>query len=1102
MPTATSFDPLTGGACAGNADDGLSIDAGTFYCGDPLPADFVWNQVKLYNANFLTPTGQFTSFVVTVVNSDTGTILVGPVEIIGSGLATVTTSATGATLSLLGLATTNTHLKAVFTYTAKTLSIFTGTVRVAASILYTSTSPAEFCFQTSYTCDPGTGQPSVLTNTVRTALDNLTEGPVPVGGVCTAVEDLSVTKTDNVLTYTSGSVVTYTLVLSNAGPAPAVNAVVSDTQPAQISSWNWTCVNGAGAASCTAGSGNPFTDTVDLGVGSRITYTVVASLYPTATGTLTNTVTVTPGLGAVDLTPGNNTATDVDTTSHDLVVVKGADAASVASVRPGQTITYRIAYTNTGTEVALGARMSDTVPVSTTYVSCAGGVSCASTGSAAGSVVAWNLGNVAPWASAAVTLVVLIDSAPMYSGTKIGNTAVITDVSGITKTTTTTVTAQTAHTLTIAKTNSPSGLVAAGERITYTLNWSVTGNEPAPGVVISDAIPANTTGAQCSAGSSPVNCAGLPAGSAVNWTLGTVNPLSSGSVSLVVIVNSGVASGTQIVNVGVISDVTKPPTTTPPVTNPVGSPIVVLGKVAAVFRNPVGANDIVTYTLRLTNTGNLPAYGVTLTDTLPANVSYVIDVAGNARSDPAGPIGTPSQSGQQQVWAIGQMNPGSVATVAFRARISSAVGASVTLTNAAGGSYTAVPNGPVTPTTPATATVRSGDPELSIVKSASPVPVEAGGLLTYTIRVSNTGIVSATGVWISDVVPLRTTFYAAPGAAIAPAQGAAAGSVVQWNLGTLDANGLNPKTVTFTVLVDTPLVSGTLVLNTAVVTSTNSVTKTTTVTDPVSSRHDLFITKTVNAAGAVAPGRELQYSLAWLVTGNEPAPNVTVRDALPANTVYVPGSCTPACAGPDPLVWSLGTLNPGMSGTVTFSVTVNSPLNNGTQIVNTGSITDSTGITKTSTVTSPVFSSHDVFITKTVSPAGNVSPGTELRYTLNWSVSGNEVAPSVTLVDSIPANTTYVVGSCTNTCGGPDPLVWALGNQNPGAAGSVSFSVTVNSPLNNGTQIRNSASITDSTGLTKTTTVTTPVTSAHDVFITKTVSPAGNVSPGTELRYT
>jgi len=73
---------------------------------------------------------------------------------------------------------------------------------------------------------------------------------------------------------------------------------------------------------------------------------------------------------------------------------------------------------------------------------------------------------------------------------------------------------------------------------------------------------------------------------------------------------------------------------------------------------------------------------------------------------------------------------------------------------------------------------------------------------------------------------------------------------------------------------------------------------------------------------------------------------------------------------------------------VSFSVTVNNPLNTGTQIVNTGSITDSTGITKTSTVTNPVFSSHDLFITKTVSPTGPITPGLQLRYTWNWSVTG------------------------------------------------------------------------------------------------------------------
>ncbi|MBK8835333.1 MAG: DUF11 domain-containing protein [Anaerolineae bacterium] len=176
------------------------------------------------------------------------------------------------------------------------------------------------------------------------------------------------------------------------------------------------------------------------------------------------------------------------------------------------------------------------------------------------------------------------------------------------------------------------------------------------------------------------------------------------------------------------------------------------------------------------------------------------------------------------------------------------------------------------------------------------------------------------------------------------------------------------------------------------------------------------------------------------MSGNEVAPSVALVDSILATT-YVVGSCTNTCGGPDPLVWALGNQNPGAAGSVSFSVTVNSPLNNGTQIRNSASITDSTGLTKTTTVTTPVTSAHDVFITKTVSPAGNVSPGTELRYTLNWSVSGNEVAPSVTLVDSIPANTTYVVGSCTNSAAGrirwSGP--WAT---DPGAAGGVSFSVT------------------------------------------------------------
>ena len=114
-----------------------------------------------------------------------------------------------------------------------------------------------------------------------------------------------------------------------------------------------------------------------------------------------------------------------------------------------------MSYTNTGPEVALGARMSDTVPLNTSYVSCAGGTGCASTGSPAGSVVSWTLGNLAPGATGIVTLVVQINGAPLVSGTRIINTAAITDISGITKTSTVTVTAFTSHTLFIDKAVTP-----------------------------------------------------------------------------------------------------------------------------------------------------------------------------------------------------------------------------------------------------------------------------------------------------------------------------------------------------------------------------------------------------------------------------------------------------------------------------------------------------------------------------------------------------------------------------------------------------------------------------------------------------------------------
>ncbi|MGB5065411.1 MAG: DUF11 domain-containing protein, partial [Candidatus Competibacter sp.] len=112
--------------------------------------------------------------------------------------------------------------------------------------------------------------------------------------VQTPAADLAITKTDGVTTATPGSSVTYTITASNAGPSNATGATVADTFPATLSC-TWTC-SGAGGGTCTASGASNINDTVNLPSGGSATYTAACSIGVSATGTLSNTATVSaPG---------------------------------------------------------------------------------------------------------------------------------------------------------------------------------------------------------------------------------------------------------------------------------------------------------------------------------------------------------------------------------------------------------------------------------------------------------------------------------------------------------------------------------------------------------------------------------------------------------------------------------------------------------------------------------------------------------------------------------------------------------------------------------------------------------------------------------------
>lgn len=128
--------------------------------------------------------------------------------------------------------------------------------------------------------------------------------------------DLQITKTDNATHYTAGSTASYTIVVSNpAGPNDMNGATVTDifsTNPNLVyASITWSC-SASGTAVCTANGSGDINDTVNLPVGSSITYSVSASVSASPSGDLVNTAIVTEPSGTVDTAPGNNSATDTD----------------------------------------------------------------------------------------------------------------------------------------------------------------------------------------------------------------------------------------------------------------------------------------------------------------------------------------------------------------------------------------------------------------------------------------------------------------------------------------------------------------------------------------------------------------------------------------------------------------------------------------------------------------------------------------------------------------------------------------------------------------------------------------------------------------------
>jgi uncharacterized repeat protein (TIGR01451 family) len=206
------------------------------------------------------------------------------------------------------------------------------------------------------------------------------------------------------------------------------------------------------------------------------------------------------------------------------------------------------------------------------------------------------------------------------------------------------------------------------------------------------------------------------------------------------------------------------------------------------------------------------------------------------------------------------------------------------------------------------------------VEKDAPAFVEPGALLLYDLSWGNAGAVTATAVTMTDTLPGGVNFVTAT---LEPDST----DPLVWSLGDL-APG-ETATATVHAVVGT-LDDGTALVNHVAISSTTAedvtVNNTDTVTTTVSDLggYDLSLVKEANPA-EVEVGDTIGYALWVTNTGNLPA-NVTLLDAIPAGTEYVPGSAS-ALGGigtlddSDGIEW-IGTLDVDEDVLVTFGVEV------------------------------------------------------------------------------------------------------------------------------------------------------------------------------------
>ena len=839
-----------------------------------------------------------------------------------------------------------------------------------------------------------------------------------------------------------GDTVTFQIQVTNNGAAQATNVSLTDQLPAELTA---TANNGTvSQGSYNAATGVWSVGTLNDGAVATITLEGIVNVGQGG-NTITNITTAAAGDQNDPDTIGDDLDEQVVVNNDASLVTVKTLASSDSTPDEGDTVTFQIQVTNSGTAQATNVSLTDQLPGGLTVTANNGTTSQGSYNAATG---VWSIGTLNNGASATLTLEGTVDVGE--GGNTITNTT--TAAAGDQNDPNTigddldeqVVVNNDASLVTVKTLASGDSTPDEGDTVTFQIQVTNSGAAQATSVSLTDQLPGGLT---ATANNGTVSQGTYNAATGV-WSIGTLNNGASATLTLEGTVDTG-QSGNTITNTttAAAGDQNDPDTVGDDYTESVSidneAALVTVKTLASGDATP-NEGDTVTFQIQVTNNGAAQATNVTLSDQLPAGLTAT---ANN------GTVSQGSYNAATGVWTIGTLNNGATATITLEGTVDVGQGGNSitnTTTEAVGDQFDPDTIGDDYEEQ----VVVNNDAALVTVKtlaSGDATPNE-GDTVTFQIQVTNNGAAQATNVLLTDQLPAGLTATANNGTVSQGSYNAVTGV---WSIGTL--NNSATATITLEGTVNAGQGGNTITnVTTAAVGDQNDPD---TIGDDyeeqviVNNDASLVTVKTL-ASGDATPdeGDTVTFQIQVTNNGAAQATNVLLSDLLPGGLTATAnnGAASQGSYNAATGVWSIGTLSNGASATLTLEGTVDAG-EGGNTITNTttaaaGDQNDPDTIGDDYEEQVVVNNDASLVTVKTLA-SGDATPdeGDTVTFQIQVTNNGAAQATNVSLTDLLPAGLTATANNGTASQGSYNATtgVWSIGTLNNGASATLTLEGTV-----------------------------------------------------------